>query len=171
MSHITSPTALRLPIEPVLAQARMRAIATLIDGAHAPGQIALGLSALGADYYTGNCHKWMCAPKAVAFLHARSEHHASLYAMVTSWGEVAPDGPSVWDGFIGNKLFERRMQWQGSRDLSGFLAVPAARPSPTTRFSGRWRPCPYLDIVKTPFKATAVSGRPLRAPRSRPGPA
>lgn len=126
MSHITSPTALRLPIEPVLAQARRRGIASLIDGAHAPGQIPLDLAALGADYYTGNCHKWMCAPKGTAFLHARSEHHAGLFAMVTSWGEVAPDGPSAWDGFIGQGVFERRMQWQGSRDLTGFLAVPAA---------------------------------------------
>lgn len=126
MSHITSPTALRLPIEPVLAQARQRGIASLVDGAHAPGQITLDLSALGADYYTGNCHKWLCAPKGTAFLHARSEHHADLYAMVTSWGEVAPGGPSAWDGFIGHSLFERRMQWQGSRDLTGFLTVPAA---------------------------------------------
>ena len=126
MSHITSPTALRLPIEPVLAQARQRGIASLVDGAHAPGQIPLDLAALGADYYTGNCHKWMCAPKGTAFLHARSEHHAGLFAMVTSWGEVAPDGPSAWDGFIGQGVFERRMQWQGSRDLTGFLAVPAA---------------------------------------------
>ncbi len=126
MSHITSPTALQLPIAPVLAQARALGIATLVDGAHAPGQIALDLTALGADYYTGNCHKWMCAPKGTAFLHARCEHHAGLYAMVTSWGEVAADGPSVWDGFIGQGLFERRMQWQGSRDLTGFLAVPAA---------------------------------------------
>ncbi len=126
MSHITSPTALRLPIEPVLVQARQRGIASLVDGAHAPGQLPLDLSALGADYYTGNCHKWMCAPKGTAFLHSRSEHHGGLYAMVTSWGEVVPDGPSALDGFIGNSVFERRMQWQGSRDLSGFLAVPAA---------------------------------------------
>ncbi len=126
LSHITSPTALRLPIEPVLAHARLRGIASLIDGAHAPGLIPLDLSALGADYYTGNCHKWMCAPKGTAFLHARREHQPGLFAMVTSWGDAAPDGPSVWDGFIGQGLFERRMQWQGSRDLTGFLAVPAA---------------------------------------------
>ena len=126
MSHITSPTALRLPIEPVLEAARARGIATLVDGAHAPGQIPLALTELGADYYTGNCHKWMCAPKGTAFLHARSTHHATLHAMVTSWGAVAPAGPSAWDGFIGHSVFERRMQWQGSRDLSGFLTVPAA---------------------------------------------
>ncbi|MFN0000708.1 MAG: aminotransferase class V-fold PLP-dependent enzyme [Burkholderiaceae bacterium] len=126
MSHITSPTALRLPVEPVVAQARQRGIATLIDGAHAPGQIALALTSLGADYYTGNCHKWMCAPKGTAFLHARAEHHAGLQALVTSWGYAAPPGPSAWDNFIGQGLFERRMQWQGSRDLSGFLSVPSA---------------------------------------------
>jgi len=126
LSHITSPTALRLPIEPVLAHARLRGVASLIDGAHAPGQIPLDLSALRADYYTGNCHKWMCAPKGTAFLHARRERQPELFAMVTSWGETALDGPSVWDGFIGQGLFERRMQWQGSRDLTGFLAVPAA---------------------------------------------
>lgn len=126
MSHITSPTALLLPIEPLLQAAQARGIRSLIDGAHAPGQIPLELSALGADYYTGNCHKWMCAPKGTAFLHARSTHHADLHAMVTSWGTVAPQGPSPWDGFIGDGLFERRMQWQGTRDLSGFLAVPDA---------------------------------------------
>jgi isopenicillin-N epimerase len=126
MSHITSPTALRLPIEPVLAQARQRGIATLIDGAHAPGQIALELSKLGADYYTGNCHKWLCAPKGTAFLHARRQHHGGLHATVTSWGDLASDEASAWDGFIGRGLLERRMQWQGTRDVTGFLAVPAA---------------------------------------------
>ena len=126
MSHITSPTALRLPIEPVLQAARQRGIASLVDGAHAPGQIALSLRDLGADYYTGNCHKWMCAPKGTAFLHARAEHHGGLHAVVTSWGAIAEPGPSPWDGFIGTGLLERRLQWQGTRDLSGFLAVPQA---------------------------------------------
>lgn len=126
MSHITSPTALILPIERVLAEARRRGILSLVDGAHAPGQIDLDIDALGADFYTGNCHKWLCAPKGTAFLHARREHHAMLHAGVTSWGYVAPDGPSPWDSFIGSGLFERRMQWQGTRDLCGFLAVPAA---------------------------------------------
>ena len=126
MSHITSPTALRLPIEPVLRLARQRGIASLIDGAHAPGQLALSLHDLGADYYTGNRHKWMCAPKGTAFLHARAEHHGDLHALVTSWGTLAGQGASPWDGFIGTGLLERRLQWQGTRDLSGFLAVPDA---------------------------------------------
>lgn len=126
MSHITSPTALRLPIEPVLQFARQRGIPSLIDGAHAPGQLALALDTLGADYYTGNCHKWMCAPKGTAFLHARADRQDGLYAVVTSWGDLAGHGPTPWDGFIGSSLLERRLQWQGTRDLSGFLAVPSA---------------------------------------------
>jgi isopenicillin-N epimerase len=126
MSHITSPTALILPIEPVLAEARLRGIFSLVDGAHAPAQLELDLDALGADGYTGNCHKWLCAPKGTAFLHARPEHHAMLHAGVTSWGYVAGDGPSPRDAYLGSGLFERRMQWQGTRDLSGYLAVPSA---------------------------------------------
>ncbi len=130
LSHITSPTALRLPIEPVLAEARRRGILTLIDGAHAPGQIDIGLQALGADYYTGNCHKWLCAPKGTAFLHARPEQQAALRATVTSWGDLAGEfgagSATPWDGFVGTALLERRFQWQGTRDLSGFLSVPAA---------------------------------------------
>lgn len=130
MSHITSPTALVLPIEPVLAEARRRGLWSVVDGAHAPGQIALDLDALGADVYTGNAHKWLCAPKGTAFLHARRALHEQLHPVVTSWGylahELAPEGATPWDGFAGRQLFERRMQWQGSRDLSGFLAVPAA---------------------------------------------
>lgn len=130
LSHITSPTALVLPIAPVLAEARRRGILSVVDGAHAPGQIDLDLQALGADLYTGNAHKWLCAPKGTAFLHARPALQPTLQPAVTSWGtlaqELAPDGATPWDGFIGHQPFERRLQWQGSRDLSGFLAVPAA---------------------------------------------
>lgn len=134
ISHISSPTALRLPIEPIVNEARRRGVLTLIDGAHAPGQIDRNLEALGADFYTGNGHKWLCAPKGTAFLHALPRHHALLHAAVASWGYVAEgldeggseSSPTPWDDFIGRSLLERRLQWQGSRDITGFLAVPAA---------------------------------------------
>jgi len=126
-SHISSTTALILPVAQLCAQARARGILTLIDGAHAPGQLALDLEALGADFYTGNAHKWLCAPKGAGFLHARPEHHAMLHATVTSWGYVAGDGGHTgFDAYTGHTVLERRLQWQGTRDISAWLSVPAA---------------------------------------------
>lgn len=126
-SHITSTTALILPAAEICSAARERGIATFIDGAHAPGQIPLDLDAIGADFYVGNCHKWLCAPKGSAFLHARTQHHSMLDATVISWGYAqGTGGHSGFDAYLGTSLFERRMQWQGTRDISAWLTVPAA---------------------------------------------
>ncbi|MFO1266684.1 MAG: aminotransferase class V-fold PLP-dependent enzyme [Rubrivivax sp.] len=145
-SHIASTTALAFPVQALCEVARQRGIATLIDGAHAPGQVPLGLGRLGADFYTGNCHKWMCAPKGSGFLHVRPEGYlgpALLEAPVVSWGYVAEElaaqdnetgsdaqaartGHTGFDAYTGRSALERRLQWQGTRDLSAFLAVPAA---------------------------------------------
>ncbi len=117
-SHITPPTALILPVEDLIRRARSAGILTVIDGAHAPGQIPLNLDALGADFYAGNCHKWMCAPKGSAFLHARREAHPLLDPLVVSWGwRSEKPGPS---------RFIDEHEYQGTRDLAAFLAVPAA---------------------------------------------
>ncbi|MDP1899782.1 MAG: aminotransferase class V-fold PLP-dependent enzyme [Rubrivivax sp.] len=126
-SHISSTTALVFPVAELCAAARERGIATLVDGAHAPGQVALNLDAIGADFYTGNCHKWLCAPKGAAFLHARPERQAEIDATVVSWGYAASGaGHTGFDAYTGRTLFERRLQWQGTRDIAAFLAVPAA---------------------------------------------
>lgn len=118
ISHITSPTALILPIEELIRRAQSAGILTIIDGAHAPGQIPLRLEALGADFYAGNCHKWMCAPKGSAFLYARREVQPVLDPLVVSWGWQAEDpGPS---------RFIDEHEGQGTRDIAAFLAVPAA---------------------------------------------
>jgi isopenicillin-N epimerase len=98
-----------------------------VDGAHAPGQVPLSLRAVGADFYTGNCHKWLCAPKGSAFLHARPEHHETLHATVTSWGYLASvQGHTGFDAYTGSTVLERRLQWQGTRDIAAWLSVPAA---------------------------------------------
>lgn len=127
VSHITSTTALILPVAELCAAARARGVLTLIDGAHAPGQIPLDLAAVDADFYVGNCHKWLCAPKGSGFLHARPEHHALLDAPVTSWGYASgTGGHSGFDAYLGTTTLERRMQWQGTRDIASWLSVPAA---------------------------------------------
>ncbi|MBI5719831.1 MAG: aminotransferase class V-fold PLP-dependent enzyme [Burkholderiales bacterium] len=149
VSHITSTTAIVFPLRALCAAARERGVITLVDGAHAPGQVALDLAAIGADFYTGNCHKWMCAPKGSAFLHVRPDRLAGpvlLEAPVVSWGYVAEQaedegavdgaasgglavgrtGHTGFDAYTGRTPLERRLQWQGTRDLSAFLSVPAA---------------------------------------------
>lgn len=118
LSHISSPTALRFPVEAVCHRASQQGILTAIDGAHAPGQIPLDLRAIGADFYIGNCHKWLCAPVGSAFLYARSERQPLLQPLVVSWGwEPRKPGPSP---FI--DLFD----WIGTDDPAAYLSVPAA---------------------------------------------
>ncbi|CAN5768223.1 aminotransferase class V-fold PLP-dependent enzyme [soil metagenome] len=119
LSHITSPTALILPIRQICCRAREMGILTIIDGAHAPGQIALDLEELGADIYTGNLHKWLCAPKGAGFLYVRPEEQAWIESLIVSWG---------WgrSGTLGESTFVERNQWQGTRDIAAWLAVPAA---------------------------------------------
>ncbi len=114
ISHITSPTALILPVAEICRRAREAGIMTVIDGAHAPGQIPLDVTALGADFYAGNCHKWLCAPKGSGFLYARPEHHRLIEPLVISWG------------WLPDSTFVSRNEWQGTRDISAFLSVPAA---------------------------------------------
>jgi isopenicillin-N epimerase len=126
-SHISSSTALIFPVAELCAAARQRGIVTLIDGAHAPGQIALNLGAIDADFYVGNCHKWMCAPKGTAFLHARPGHHERLHAPVVSWGySEAAKGNPAFESYLGHSTLEQRLQWLGTRDISAWLTVPTA---------------------------------------------
>jgi isopenicillin-N epimerase len=113
ISHVTSPTALVLPIAELCRRARAAGILTLVDGAHAPGQLELDLGTLGADVYAGNCHKWLCAPKGSGFLYVRPEHHAWLEPLILGWGLREDD-------------FTARHRWRGTADPAAWLAVPAA---------------------------------------------
>lgn len=118
LSHITSPTALRLPVEELVRRGREAGLITIIDGAHVPGQLDLNLDSVGADFYSGNCHKWMMAPKGAAFLHARPEAQELLEPLVVSWG---------WESRSpGVSRFLDHQEWTGTRDPSAWLTVPAA---------------------------------------------
>ncbi|HEU5227800.1 MAG TPA: aminotransferase class V-fold PLP-dependent enzyme [Ktedonobacteraceae bacterium] len=118
ISHITSPTALTFPIEKICQRARAANILTVIDGAHAPGHIPLNLDELGADFYAGNCHKWLCAPKGAGFLYARPEREELLQPLVVSWGwQSLKPGVSRFQDYFG---------WTGTDEPASFLSVPAA---------------------------------------------
>ncbi len=118
LSHITSPTAIIFPVEEICRRARALGILTVIDGAHAPGQIDLDLDHLGADFYSGNLHKWLCAPKGAAFLYARPEVQHLVEPLVVSWGWNS-ENP-------GTSKFVDEHEWTGTRDFSAYLSVPAA---------------------------------------------
>jgi isopenicillin-N epimerase len=126
LSHITSATALLLPIERAVAHARARGIWTVIDGAHTPGHIPLNLTALDADFYAGNCHKWMMAPKGSAFLHVRRDLQAMMNPLVISHGWTLDAREPGAVGPFGNTPFIDGLEVQGTRDPSAWLTVPAA---------------------------------------------
>lgn len=120
LSHITSSTALRFPVEALCARARQAGILTVIDGAHAPGQIPLDLGAIDADFYIGNCHKWLCSPKGAAFLYTRRDRQHLVEPLVVGWGWGENKKPSDHSDYID------AFQWLGTNDLSAYLSVPAA---------------------------------------------
>jgi isopenicillin-N epimerase len=120
LSHITSPTALRLPVEAICQRGRADGILTVVDGAHAPGQIPLDLREIEADFYVGNCHKWMLSPKGAGFLYARREVQELIEPLVVSWGYKANAE------FTSGSRFVDYLQWSGTRDPAAALSVPAA---------------------------------------------
>ncbi|MCA9104414.1 MAG: aminotransferase class V-fold PLP-dependent enzyme [Planctomycetales bacterium] len=117
ISHITSATAITMPVEAIVRQAHERGILVCIDGPHAVAQLSLNLSALDADFYTASCHKWLCAPLGTGFLHVAARHHATIRPALLSWGRLLPNMPERWD---------EQFRWTGTRDYSPYLAVPAA---------------------------------------------
>jgi isopenicillin-N epimerase len=118
ISHITSHTALTFPVAEICRRAREAGILTLVDGAHAPGHIDLDMHAIGADFYTGNCHKWLSSPKGAAFLYARPEVQHLLKPLVVSWGYEAR-AP-------GHSQFQDIFSTIGTAEPAAYLSVPAA---------------------------------------------
>ncbi len=118
ISHITSPTALIFPLKEICKIAHDKGIITVIDGAHAPGQMDINLEDIGVDFYIGNLHKWLCAPKGSAFLYANPRVQQLIEPLIVSWG---------WHSEVpGSSQFVDYLEWTGTRDISSFLTVPAS---------------------------------------------
>jgi len=120
ISHIASPTSLTFPVKQICKRARQAGILSIVDGAHAPGQMQIDIDGIQADFYIGNCHKWMLCPKGVGFLHARPEVQHLIEPLIVSWGYqsrfTAPR----------ESIFIDTLQWTGTRDPAAALSVPAA---------------------------------------------
>ena len=118
IDHVTSPTALVFPVRRIIEAVKRRGVRVLVDGAHAPAMVPIDLSELGADYYTANHHKWLCAPKASGFLYVSPQYQDEVRPTVISHGanRVRP----------GRSRFQAEFDWVGTYDPTPLLAVPAS---------------------------------------------
>ena len=146
IDHITSPTGLVLPLAAIVAALSDRGVDTLVDGAHAPGMLPLALDEIGAAYYTGNFHKWVCAPKGAAMLHVRRDRQAELHPNVIShgYGTVCAR-PTFWQEF----------DWTGTDDPSSWLCV-----APAIRLLGGLLPGGWPEL-RARNHALVLAGRDL----------
>lgn len=133
IDHVTSPTGLVFPIERLVRELQDRGIDCLVDGAHAPGMVDLDLAKLGAAYYTGNGHKWLCAPKGAAFLHVRPDRQDRIRPLTISHGANAQ--------LRGRTRFEAEFSWMGTQDPGPWLCL-----AESIRYMGSLLPGGWAEV-------------------------
>jgi isopenicillin-N epimerase len=145
ISHVTSPTAVVIPVAEIVARLDAVGVDTLVDGAHAPGMVPVDVAAIGAAYYAGNCHKWMCAPKGAGFLYVRPDRQDRVVPAVISHGYTGSDNRRSRH----RQLFD----WVGTDDPTALLSVPAAIDALAAMVPGGW------DEVRARNHTLVLAGR------------
>jgi len=147
VDHVTSTTGLVLPITEIVRELAERGIDTLVDGAHAPGMLDLDVASIGAAYYTGNGHKWLCAPKGAGFLHVRRDLHPRVRPLAISHGANSPR--------TDRSRFRLEHDWTGTADPSAFLSIPEAIEFGAGLLDGGW------PALRARNRVVALRGRDL----------
>ncbi|MGD1804231.1 aminotransferase class V-fold PLP-dependent enzyme [Dapis sp. BLCC M126] len=147
LDHVSSSTAFVFPIKQLVKELAKRGVDTLVDGAHAVGMLPLNLEEIGAAYYTGNCHKWLCAPKGAGFLYVRRDKQENIHPLTISHGANSTR--------TDKSRFHLEFDWVGTDDPTAYLCVPEA-----IQFMGSLLPGSWSELMAR-NKSMALAARHL----------